>query len=180
MIALFFLSTTLTFANDLPELKTVNTVDLNRYLGTWYEIARFPNRFQKDCDQAKAEYKLVDENEIEVTNTCKKLSDGSLKQVQGVAKIVDEKSNAKLKVNFVPGWLRWTGIGNGNYWIIELDSEYQYAVISEPDREYLWILSRTPSISKKLYDELLKKISAHHLDVSKLIFSNSSAIKDNY
>jgi apolipoprotein D and lipocalin family protein len=133
---------------DVPGLRTVPKVDLARYLGTWYEIARYPNSFQKECDQATAQYSLRDDGDIDVLNTCVRKDNKKLDEAHGVAHVEDPLTNAKLTVTFLPGWLRWTGIGVGKYWIIDLGSEYEYAVVSEPKRKYLWILSRTPTSTK--------------------------------
>ena len=159
----------LAMATNQPSLTPVPYVDLSRYLGKWYEIARFPNFFQKDCDQATAEYSLIEEGKIQVINTCKGLKDGRLTSVTGIATVEDPVTHAKLKVNFVPSWLRWTGIGSGDYWIIDLDEDYTYAVVSEPNRKYLWILSRTATLSQGIYNSLLNRLRDEAFDVSRLI-----------
>lgn len=159
------------FAEDVPPLKTVPSVNLSRYLGTWYEIARFPNSFQKDCNEATAKYSWIEDGKVEVLNQCKRTKDGRISEAKGVARVEDPATCAKLKVNFVPSWLRWTGIGNGDYWIIGLDEAYSYAVISEPERKYLWILSRTPTMSKLTYEKILAQLRQQGFDVSKLIRS---------
>ena len=166
---LFILTSQLASATELPNVVTVQKVDLSRYLGKWYEIARFPNSFQKDCNEAVAEYSLIEDQKIQVTNTCKGVKDGRLSSVTGIARVEDSVTHAKLKVNFVPSWLRWTGIGNGDYWIIDLDEGYTYAVVSEPNRKYLWILSRTPTMSQATYDSILKRLRDQHFEVSRLI-----------
>ncbi|HCM39152.1 MAG: hypothetical protein A2070_00865 [Bdellovibrionales bacterium GWC1_52_8] len=155
--------------SEVTLLRTVPSVDLSRYVGTWYEIARLPNRFQKDCAQSTAKYSLREEGKIDVLNSCRKLSDGSLKEAHGLAEVVDRDTNSKLRVIFTPGLIRWLGIGWGNYWIIELEPEYKYVVVSEPGREYLWILSRTPVMEKSVYEGILERLKANGFDVSKLI-----------
>jgi apolipoprotein D and lipocalin family protein len=132
-------------AAPLAPLQTVPSVDLQRYLGVWHEIARYPNYFQKGCGQARAQYSLLADGSLEVLNTCVK-PDGAQKSVLGKAKVVDAVSKAKLEVSFVPAWLRWTGLGWGNYWVVALAEDYSYAVVSEPGREYLWILNRQPAM----------------------------------
>ncbi|MBN2008890.1 lipocalin family protein [candidate division KSB1 bacterium] len=134
------------FANaSAQKPQTVVHVDLTRYAGRWYEIAKIPNRFQRKCSSGTtAEYSLRDDGRIGVINRCQK-ADGSTTEVQGIAKIVDPDSNARLKVSFVSllGWhLFW-----GDYWIIGLDDNYTYAVVGTPNRKYGWILSRTPQLS---------------------------------
>jgi apolipoprotein D and lipocalin family protein len=154
--------------DDVPPLQTVKSVDLQRYLGKWFEIARFPNSFQKGCDRSTAEYRLKEGGDIEVINTCFK-KDNSQNTSVGVAQVEDRVSSAKLKVSFVPGWLRWTGIGSGDYWVIDLGSRYEFAVVSEPRREYLWILSRTPTLDPEVYRGVLDRLKKQHFDLSSLI-----------
>jgi apolipoprotein D and lipocalin family protein len=165
--ALFFIIFCL--AQSSLALETVPQVDLNRYAGNWHEIARFPNKHQTDCVKTEAIYTL-EKGAIGVKNRCS-LADGKVKEVTGISKIEDPKTNAKLKVNFVPAWLRWLGIGWGNYWVIELDADYQYAVVSEPKREYLWILSRAPVMSKAIYEGIIGRLKDKGFDTSKLIVS---------
>lgn len=132
------------------ELKVVSSVDLTRYAGTWYEIARLPNRFEKKCaDSVTATYTLRSDGKVDVTNRCRK-SSGEFTTAKGKAKIVDETTNAKLKVTFF--WPFY-----GDYWILELGQDYEYAVVGDPSRKYLWILSRTPVIDEDLYQELLTR-----------------------
>ncbi len=122
-------------------LTTVEYVDTERYLGRWYEIARFPNRFEEGCEGVTADYAMRDDGLISVTNTCHKGSpDGEADVAKGRARVVDEQTNAKLKVSFFgPFW--------GDYWVIGLAEDYSLALVGEPEGRYLWILSRTPTIS---------------------------------
>ncbi|MDH4272085.1 MAG: lipocalin family protein [Candidatus Aminicenantes bacterium] len=141
-------------------LQVVPRVDLNRYLGTWYEIATIPQRFQKDCVAVTATYTLRDDGKIEVLNKCrKKTLDGEIKTAKGKAWVVDKETNAKLKVQFF-----WPF--RGDYWIIELDPDYQYAVVGHPDRKYLWILSRTPQMDEALYQDLMQRIANKGYDLA--------------
>jgi apolipoprotein D and lipocalin family protein len=134
------------------ELEVVSTVDLSRYVGRWYEIARLPNRFEKKCaDSVTATYTLGRGGNIEVVNRCRK-SSGEYTTAKGKAKIVDKKTNAKLKVTFF--WPFY-----GDYWILDLGANYEYAVVGDPSREYLWILSRTPWLDEGLYQRLLANMS---------------------
>lgn len=134
------------------ELKVVDSVDLSRYVGTWYEIARLPNSFQKKCaDSVTAEYTLRADGRISVVNRCRKPS-GEYTTAKGKAKIVDKQTNAKLKVTFF--WPFY-----GDYWILDLDQNYEYAVVGDPSRKYLWILSRTPRMDEGLYQHLLSKMA---------------------
>lgn len=130
-------------------LQTIDRkVDLTRYAGKWYEIAKLPNSFQKNCDCATAQYSLKDNGQIEVLNTCIK-PDGSIKDITGKAKSVSD-SNDKLKVSFFP--LIW-----GDYQILDLDENYQTVLVGEPGRKYLWILARTENISNTEYNRLISK-----------------------
>ncbi len=145
---------------ETKPLEVVPYVDLNRYVGTWYEIATIPQRFQKDCVAVTATYTLREDGNIAVLNRCrKKILDGELKEAKGKAWVVDKTSNAKLRVQFF-----WPF--KGDYWIIELDADYQYAVVGHPERKYLWILSRTPQMDETLYQDLLQRIANRGYDVS--------------
>jgi apolipoprotein D and lipocalin family protein len=153
-------------------LEVVPYVDLGRYIGTWYEIGTIPQRFQKDCVAVTATYTLRDDGAISVLNKCrKKTLDGELKEAKGKAWIVDKKTNAKLKVRFF-----WPF--KGDYWIIELDADYQYAVVGHPGREYLWILCRTPQMEESLYQDLLQRIANKGYDLS-LIKRTLQPLKTN-
>jgi apolipoprotein D and lipocalin family protein len=148
---------------NLPSLKTVNFVDLKKYAGTWYEIARFPNYFQKGCVGTTATYTLRKDGKVNVLNQCRKGSlDGEISSAKGIAWVVDKKTNAKLKVSFF-----WPF--SGHYWIIDLGENYEYAVVGHPDRKYLWILSRSPKIDEKTYTLIIEKLKLQFYDTSKLI-----------
>ncbi len=150
-------------------VQAVQQVDLQRYVGRWFEVARFPQRHQENCDQAEANYRVSDDGKVIVENSCVDTKDGKIRKVQGIAEVVDTTSNAKLKVSFVPVWMRWTGIGRGDYWIIELASDYSYAVVSEPQRKYLWILSRSPMMKKSTFEAISTNLVAMGFDLSRLI-----------
>ncbi len=142
-------------------LQSVAKVDLNRYLGRWYEIAKYPNRFERKCDRnVTATYALRPDGRISVVNTCT-TRDGKLNQAKGWAKVVDQKSGSRLKVTFF-----WPFFGD--YWIIDLSPNYEYAVVGEPSRKYLWILSRTATMDDKLYGEITGRLAANGYDATKL------------
>ncbi len=144
-------------------LNVVPYVKIEQYVGTWHEIARYPNSFQKDCVATTATYTLDKDGKIKVVNRCRLGSvDGKEKTARGKAWVVDETSNAKLKVQFF-----WPF--SGDYWIIQLDKDYQYAVVGHPKRKYLWILSRTPEMDEKLYHEILQKLVRQGYDPQRLI-----------
>jgi apolipoprotein D and lipocalin family protein len=135
-------------------------VDLQRYQGTWYEIASFPQRFQKGCHCTSATYTATQEDFVVVENRCRKDSiNGEESYIKGKAYIVENSNNAKLEVEFF-----WPF--KGDYWIIDLDKDYQYAVVGHPNREYLWILSRKPQMSDSLYTEITKRIADKGFDLS--------------
>ena len=148
------------------DLQTVEHLDLARYVGLWHEIASFPQRYTRNCYNVTAEYALRDDGRISVVNSCHKGSaTGRLSTIRGVARVVDESSNAKLKVRFF-----WPF--EGDYWVIELGENYEYAVVSDPTRATLWILSRTPTINQATLDFLLDRLTnVHGFDVSKLKYT---------
>jgi len=155
LIALLYLSWPGTATPDdkdkLP-VTTVDEVDLERYVGLWYEIAKIPNRFQKNCQRGTtAQYTLRDDGRITVLNQCFE-SDGSLDDAEGLAKIVDTDSNAKLQVSFV-SFLGWRPFW-GDYWVIGLDEGYRWAAVGSPDRKYGWVLARTPQLDEATLEEI--------------------------
>ena len=141
-------------------LEVVAQVDLQRYLGKWYEIAHLPFRFENDCTDITATYSLSKDGKISVLNEC--LKDGKLKQAKGKAKVVDKSTRAKLKVTFF-----WPF--SADYWIIDLGKNYDYAVVGTPNRKYLWILNRTPQMDDALFSQLVESAKWKGFDVNKLI-----------
>ncbi|RZL09358.1 MAG: lipocalin [Rubrivivax sp.] len=144
-------------ATSQPPLQPVPSVDLTRYQGLWYQIAYYPNRFQKQCaSDTTAQYRSLPWQRVEVTNSCR-TPEGTQSQVVGEARLKRPTvlgipigaalSSAKLEVRFAPGWLSWVPGVWADYWVIQLANDYRYAVVGEPTREYLWILSRTPTLS---------------------------------
>ncbi|MBN1302210.1 MAG: lipocalin family protein [Melioribacteraceae bacterium] len=152
---------------NYPPLDVVKSVNISRYLGKWYEIARLPNSFQEDCYCATAEYKLIDSLTLSVRNECREDSiSGETDYAEGEAFVVEGSNNAKLKVQFF-----WPF--KGDYWIIELDeTNYSYAVVGTPSRKYLWILAREPKMQKEMYDALIDRIAKKGFDVDNLIISD--------
>ncbi|MEJ7849422.1 MAG: lipocalin family protein [Pyrinomonadaceae bacterium] len=144
--------------SDKPaELKTVASVDLKQYSGKWYEIAKYPNKFQKDCvGNTTATYTVKPNGKLDILNQCIK-KDGTNSVAKAEAKIDDKSTNAKLKVRFAPGAISFLPFVWANYWIIDLGPNYEYAVIAEPKREYFWILSRKPDMSDAAYQTILRK-----------------------
>ena len=145
------------FAQKAP-LKTVDYVDLNKYAGLWYEIAKIPNSFQDHCVKGTtAKYTLTKDGEIEVINSCID-EDGEVDDADGVARIVDKKTNAKLEVSFV-SFLGWRPFW-GDYWVIGLDKDYKWAIVGTPSRKYGWVLSRTPKLEQTTLDEIFSIIKS--------------------
>lgn len=144
---------------DPPE--TAAYVDLRRYAGQWHEIARYPNRFQSECGEATAIYTLEKDGSMTVVNRCQTSS--GLKETRGTARVSDPSSgNARLRVSFFRPFY-------GDYWILHLGPDYGHAAVGTPDRKYLWILSRTPSMDAELYRELLEKMRARGFDPERLL-----------
>jgi len=146
-----------------PPLSRVPRVDINRYLGLWYEIARIDHSFQKDCVASTAEYSLRNDGDIKVVNKCRKINlDGEVSSVEGKAWVIDKASNAWLKVQFF-----WPF--RGDYVIINLDeTDYQYAVVGHPSRNYLWVLSRRPQMDEGLYEKIMKSIAKEGYDIQRI------------
>jgi apolipoprotein D and lipocalin family protein len=147
---------------SVEPLDVVDRVDLQSYVGIWYEIASYPASFQEGCVGTTAEYTLRDDGKIQVINRCYDESfDGPLRTIEGTARVVDEETNAKLKVTFF-----WPF--EGDYWIIDLDENYEWAVVGEPSRTYLWILSRTPTLDESVYQAILSRLPDKGYDPSRL------------
>lgn len=143
-------------------LDTVPYVDLQKYMGTWYEIASFPNWFQQDCTGTTANYSLNSDHTVTVINKCFKSNlTGKEITANGTAYVPDPTTNSKLKVSFF-------GPFYGDYWIIELGANYDYAVVGHPNRKYLWILSRIPQMDIGLYNQIVNRLKIKKFDVTRL------------
>lgn len=150
-------------------LATVGSVDLPRYAGRWFEIARYPNRFQRQCvADTTATYRLREDGAVDVVNRCR-TPDGA-DAVDGIARRVDGRTD-RLRVSFLPAALRWLPFGWGDYWIIDLAPDYRYAVIGEPSREYLWILARAPALAPEDRRAIEARLPAHGYDPARLVES---------
>lgn len=153
---------------DKPPLKAIAQLDVQRYLGRWYEIAKFPNRFQRQCaSDTSADYALLSDGHIRVLNQCRN-SAGNWEHAIGVAQQIEGPRVAKLKVRFAPEWLAFLPFVWGDYWVIDLDEKYELVAVSEPQREFLWILSRAPAVSEASYTALLERLAAMALDIGRL------------
>ena len=155
-------------AAELQAVKTIPSINVARYLGTWYEIAKFPNWFQRKClSGTNANYQLKEDGNVKVTNRCK-VEGGEMAQAIGTARQIGGATSPKLEVRFAPDWLAILPFVWGDYWVIDLDPQYQLAAVSDPRREYLWILSRTPKVNQKSYDDLLQRLVAQQFDLTQL------------
>lgn len=149
-------------------LATVASLDVARYMGRWYEIARYPTWFQKKCVAAsRAEYSLLGDGRVQVINRCR-LEGGELSEAMGEARQIGPATSPKLEVRFAPAWLSFLPFVWGNYWVIDLDEDYQLAAVSEPRREYLWILSRSPKVDPARYQRLLGRLAQQGFDLGRL------------
>ena len=149
-------------------LATVPSVDVPRYMGTWYEIAKYPNWFQKKCvSSTSATYSLQADGQVQVFNRCK-TAKGEWSEALGQARQIGRANSPRLQVRFAPSWLSFIPLVWGNYWIIDLDPQYQWVVVSEPSREYLWILSRTPELPAATYQSLQGKLAANGFDLQRI------------
>lgn len=151
-------------------LNVVDTVDLVRYSGTWYEIARLPNRFQDDCiSDVTATYSLLDDGDIKVVNRCIKAG-GEISQANGRARRASKDGPiSKLEVRFAPAFLSFLPFVWGDYWILDLAPDYSYVVIGEPGRKYLWVLARSPEMDDRRLEKILDRVKVQGYTLDGLI-----------
>lgn len=155
--------------------RTVESVDLGRYTGRWYEIARFPNDFQSQCvGDVTATYQARDDGRIDVINRCRAAS-GQMDEAVGVARVADAETRAKLEVRFAPAFLSFLPFVWADYWVLALDPEYRWAVVGTPDRSYLWILARAPQLSDADYQATLAAAAAQGFDVGHAVRTRHAA-----
>ena len=163
LLALLFLMNSCNSQDKMIDKTVVKELDIERYLGKWYEIARYDHRFERGLVGVTASYSLRDDGKIKVVNTgFKETINGQKSEAIGKAKIPDPNVPSKLKVSFF--WLFY-----GDYFVFELDENYQWAVIGSSTDKYLWILSRTPQLDETVYYELLNKLTTRGYDIDKLI-----------
>lgn len=171
MIAIYLVLSACAGMESAAPLPTATSVDLARYAGTWYEIARLPMWFQRHCVDSKAIYATRPNGAVGVHNECV-TENGGLDQIDGVATVVDPKTNARLTVVFDNFFARLFGSSReGNYWILDLDPDYRTSVVGTPDRRFLWILSRTPHIDDATYQRLVERARQLGFPVSNLILA---------
>jgi apolipoprotein D and lipocalin family protein len=156
------LNVLISFTLTSQSLKTVESLDLMKYSGLWYEISSFPQKFQRGCCGTTAKYTLSEKGYVIVENTCFKDSlTGKVKRIKGKAFVEKNSNNSKLKVQFF-----WPF--KGKYWIIECDSSYAYAAVGHPNRKYLWILSRSPKMDEVTYEKILSRLREKGFKTSEL------------
>lgn len=164
---------TMAYAQTKP-LQTVDKVELDRYLGVWYEIARKPMVFQKVCDRdVSAVYTLNENGNITVNNRCVG-ADGAKQQSIGEAFVQNAPFNSKLKVSFLPEAIRWLPVGRGDYWVLKVDEDYQTVLVGEPRRKYMWVLSRSAHPDLDVVEEYLSYAKSVGYDLSDIIHTQQT------
>jgi apolipoprotein D and lipocalin family protein len=160
---------------DRSSLQPVPDLDLSRYAGVWYEIARLPNKFQTSCaGDVTATYTILEDGTIEVLNKCRG-GDGKMTEIKGAAKLADKDGpNSKLKVRFAPAFLSFLNAVWADYWVIDLAPDYSYAVVGEPDREYLWVLARKPWLDRDTLYGIIERAAQNGFEVRKLVKTDHS------
>jgi apolipoprotein D and lipocalin family protein len=149
-------------------LTTIAALDVPRYMGTWFEIAKYPNWFQRKCvSDTRADYQLQASGTVQVTNRCRR-ENGEMEQAVGEARQLGPATSPKLQVRFAPAWLSLLPFVWGDYWVIDLDADYRLVAVSEPKREYLWVLSRSPTVGAEEYQALLLRLKAQGFDLDRL------------
>lgn len=150
-------------ASEPPRVQVVPKVDLSRYAGDWYELARLPMYFQEGCVDSRTSYRLVGSGDLAVVNRCRNVKDGGNREARGKAWVVDPATTAKLKISFF-----WSF--RSDYWIIDLGQDYEFAVVGTPDREHLWILSREKRLNPVVVDAIVHRLKEQRFPVEKLIW----------
>jgi apolipoprotein D and lipocalin family protein len=160
-------------ATEPAELEALPSLNLPAYMGRWYQVAWFPNRFQRQCvSDTEAIYRALPEGLVEVDNRCRR-ADGQMESILGAARPADavrhgdELRPATLQVSFLPSFLRWLPVGWAPYWVIQLAEDGRYSVVSEPTREYLWVLSRTPELSSADETAIRSRLQQQGFDLSR-------------
>jgi apolipoprotein D and lipocalin family protein len=172
--AFFAIALTLPAAQDTSRgpVRPVANVDLARYAGRWHEVARFPNRFQAKCAaETTADYELLPNGQVRVVNACRR-ADGGTSRAEGRARLARRDGpSSMLKVRFAPQFLSFLPMVWGDYWILDVTADYQAALVGAPNREYLWILSRTPQLDEATYQRMVAAAATQGFDVARLVKS---------
>ena len=162
--------------NPSAEPKAVDAIDVQKYAGRWYEVARLPMYFQRNCaSDVQAKYSLNSDKTIKVRNQCMN-KEGKLDVSEGVA-YPQNDGNSQLKVSFLPKGLRWVPFSKGDYWVLRVDEDYQVALVGGPSHRYLWLLSRTPDMDEAVIENYLNTAKAQGYDLSKLIRTKHTTVK---
>lgn len=155
-------------ATEPVALTPIPSLDVARYMGVWHEVAKYPNWFQRKCvSNTHATYRVLAPGQVEVLNRCR-TDEGKTIEALGLARQIGAADSPQLEVRFAPEWLSFIPLVWGDYWVIDLDEAYQLVAVSEPKRQYLWVLSRTPQVNAQAYDALLQRLKARGFDLSKL------------
>lgn len=150
-------------------LTTIESLDVPRYMGHWYEIARYPNRFQRQCvGESSADYALQPDSTVRVTNRCR-LADGRVDEAIGEARQLGGPASPKLEVRFAPAWLSFLPMVWGDYWVVEIDADYRWVVVSEPSRRFLWVLARRPALDARTVADIHARLVAQGFDPARLV-----------
>jgi apolipoprotein D and lipocalin family protein len=174
-VPILAMTAVLASAASSQTLEVTPSVELSRYAGKWYEIARLPNRFQNSCaGEVIADYSLLEGDQLKIVNQCRQ-NNGQTTYAEGEARLAGRSGpNSKLKVRFAPAWLSWLPMVWGDYWIIDLAPDYSFSVVGTPDRRYLWILSRVPQLDDAIYQRIVKQMDARGFDASRLVKTRQS------
>jgi len=155
---------------SLPN-QPVTQLDLERYLGQWHEIAHLPMYFQRKCrDHITATYSHLANGQVRVVNACR-THDGNVETAEGVARLCNHKAAGALEVRFAPDWLSWLPWVWADYWVVEIDPDYGWAVVGSPSRKYLWVLSRRPTMSRVFFEAIGARASQRGYPVHKLVMA---------
>lgn len=165
VVSLMFLISCAFASNNAP-LSTESYVDIDKYSGRWYEIAKIPNRFQRKCGATRATYSVKGNGKVKVFNECLKLKDRKIKKATGEARVFNPGRNSILKVSFAPFPFR--RLAEGDYYIIKLDINYDYVLVGSPTRDYLWILSRTKTLNEEIIQDLLSIATQNGFDITRV------------
>ncbi|HSE27884.1 MAG TPA: lipocalin family protein [Gemmatimonadales bacterium] len=170
LMTLLLLAGALAAQDTVPgPVRSVDSLDLERYAGVWHEVARYPNRFQAKCvGETTATYEVLEDGQVRVVNTCR-TADGGMSRAEGRARRADREGPAsRLKVRFAPAFLSWLPMVWGDYWVLDLTEDYGAALVGTPDRNFLWVLSRTPAMPDSTWVRMTATAAAQGFDVSRL------------